>query len=73
MIALIYIHHTNQFMPGHKIYQLINPREKITIFWACFIEVSEANTYPPLVFGFRDQHHIGKSGRELNFPIMPRF
>ena len=47
-------------MAGYGIYDEVDSRQRETIFWACFVDVSEVDAESPLVVRFFDEYDIGQ-------------
>ena len=54
------IHITEEFMAGCGIYDEVDSWQRETIFWACFIDVSEVDAEPPLTVCFFDEYDVGQ-------------
>ena len=59
IVSRISIHERHGLVSGSGIYELIDPRQRKTVFWACFVEISIVNTRPPFPIGFRNEDWIG--------------
>ena len=46
------IHETEEFMAGCGVYDEVYPRQRETVLWTCFVDVSEVNTESPLAVAF---------------------
>ena len=47
-------------MASHRVYQLINSWQWVTILGTCFVQVSEIYAHSPLATCFLHHHHIGQ-------------
>ena len=45
-------------LSGGGVYNLVYPRQRETIFWACIIEVDVIDAHLPLAFLFGNHYHI---------------
>ena len=50
-------------MAGCGIYDEVDPRQRETVLWACFVNVSEVDTKSPLAVCFLDKHNVGQPFR----------
>ena len=50
-------------LPSNGIHNLIYPRQRETIFWACIIEVGVVDAYPPFAFLFGYHHTFSNQSR----------
>ena len=46
-------------MSGSSIYELIDLRQRKTVFWACFVKIGVVNTCSPFPIRFRNEDRIG--------------
>ena len=46
------IHKTEKFMAGSGIHDEVDTRQRETVFWACFFDVSKVDAESPLVICF---------------------
>ena len=53
-------------LPG-GVHNLIYPRQRETVFWACIVEIGVIDAHSPLPFLFGDHHYICQPIRILNF------
>ena len=53
------IHETEEFMAGCGIYDEVDSRQRETILWAFFVDVSEVDAKSPLVVCFFDEYNVG--------------
>ena len=47
-----------QVLLCRDIHQLIDLGQRITVFWACFVQIGEVHAHPPSSISFLDEHHI---------------
>ena len=52
------IHKIEEFMVGGGIHDEVDSRQRETVFWACFVNVSEVDAESPLVVRFFDKYDI---------------
>ena len=57
------IHKTEKFMAGSGIQDEVDTRQRETIFWACFVDVSEVDVESPLAVCFLDKYDVGQPFR----------
>ena len=53
------IHKTEEFMARSGIYDEVDSRQRETVLWACFVDVSEVNAKSPFVVCFFDEYDVG--------------
>ena len=53
------IHKTEEFMAGGGIHDEVDSQQRETIFWACFVDVSEVDAESPLAVRFFDKYDVG--------------
>ena len=53
------IHKTEEFMAGSGIYDEVDSRQRETVFWACFVDVSEVDAESSLAVRFFDKYDVG--------------
>ena len=53
------IYKTEEFIVGSGIHDEVDSRQRETIFWACFIDVSEVDAESPLAVRFFDKYDVG--------------
>ena len=61
------IHKTEKFMAGSGIHDEVDTRQRETVLWACFVNVSEVDTVSPLAICFFDKYDIGQPFRIFHF------
>ena len=61
------IHKTKEFMAGCSIYDEVDSRQRETVFWACSVDVSEADVQSPLAVHFFDKYGIGQPLKVFHF------
>ena len=62
------IHETEEFMAGCGVYDEVYPRQRETVLWTCFVDVSEVDTESPLAICFFDEYDVGQPLRILYLP-----
>ena len=58
-------------MAGCGIYDEVDSRQRETIFWACFVDVSEVDAESPLTVRFFDEYDIGQPFRIFHLSDCP--
>ena len=53
------IHKTEEFMAGSGIHDEVDLRQRETVLWACFVDVSEVDAKSPLAVCFFDKYDVG--------------
>ena len=61
------IHKTKKFMAGSGIHDEVNTRQRETVLWACFVDVSEVDAESPLAVCFFDKYDVGQPFRIFHF------
>ena len=46
-------------MAGNGIHDEVDTRQRETVFWACFVDVSEVDAESPLAVLFFDKYDVG--------------
>ena len=70
------IHKAEEFMAGCGIYNEVDSRQRETIFWACFIDVSEVDAESPLAVRFFEEYDVGQPFRIFHlsdYPFLEEF
>ena len=62
------IHETEEFMAGCGVYDEVYSRQRETVLWTCFVDVSEVDTESPLSIFFFDEYDVGQPLRILYLP-----
>ena len=65
------IHKTKEFMAGYGVYDEVYPRQRETVLWTCFVDVSEVDTKLPLAICFFNEYDVGQPLKILYFPNRP--
>ena len=58
-------------MAGYGIYDEVDSRQRVTIFWACSVDVSEIDAESPLAVCFFDEYDIGQPFRIFHLSDCP--
>ena len=58
-------------MAGCGVYDKVDSRQRETIFWACFVDVSEVDAEPPLSVFFFDEYDVGQPFRIFHLSDYP--
>ena len=53
------IHKTEEFMARSGIYDEVDSRQRETVLWACFVDVSEVDAESPFSVCFFDEYDVG--------------
>ena len=61
------IHETEEFIAGCGVYDEVYPRQRETVLWTCFVDVSEVDTESPLAICFFDDYDIGQPGNHSGY------
>ena len=62
------VHKTEEFMVGCGVYDEVYPRQRETVLWTFFVDVSEVDTESPLAICFFDEYDVGQPLRILYLP-----
>ena len=54
------IHKTEKFMADSGIHDEVDTRQRETVLWACFVDVSEVDAESPLAVWFFDKYGVGQ-------------
>ena len=54
------IHKIDEFMVGSCIHDEVDSLQRETVFWACFVDVSEVDAESPLAVFFFDKYDVGQ-------------
>ena len=55
-------------MAGCGVYDEVYPRQRETVLWTCFVDVSEVDTESPLAICFFDEYDVSQPLRILYLP-----
>ena len=58
-------------MVGCGVYDEVDSRQRETIFWACFVDVSGVDAEPPLAVCFFDEYDVGQPFRIFHLSDCP--
>ena len=53
------VHKTEEFMACCGVHDEVDPRQRETVFGACFVDVGEVDAEPPLAVFFFDEYDVG--------------
>ena len=62
------VHKTEEFMAGCSIYDEVDPRQRETVLWERFVDVSEVDTESLLSVCFFDKYDVGQPLEILHLP-----
>ena len=57
------IHKTEKFVARGGVHDEVDPWQRETVLWACFVYISEVNTESPLAVCFCDEYDISQPFR----------
>ena len=57
------IHKTEEFIAGSGSHDEVDSRQRETVFWACFVDVSKVDAESPLASFFFDKYDVGQPFR----------
>ena len=62
------VHKTKEFMASCGVYDEVDSRQRETVLWACFVDVSEVDIESSFAICFFDKYDVGQPLRILHLP-----